>query len=244
MKSFIKSIIALTPYRVLRGPSNRFQAFAEGFDLLRKMAYRPGVIIDGGAHMGDFARQAKAAFPEAAIHLIEPQRACRDALERLAATGGFVLHPYALVTPEERANRFIRLAAGDTPSTGAHILPAGDEGHSEQAETATLDELFAEEIRVEQRVLLKLDLQGYELMALRGAAVVLRAIEVVLVEVSFFAQAYEPPIPALMRFLDDKGFELFDIASLSGRTRDNRLRQGDFIFVRRGSVLLADGRWE
>ncbi len=84
----------------------------------------------------------------------------------------------------------------------------------------------------------------YELHALRGGVTFLQAAEVILTEVSFFAQAYEPPIAALVSFLSDNGFQLYDIASLSGRSRDNRLRQGDFIFVRIGSQLLKDGHWE
>ena len=72
----------------------------------------------------------------------------------------------------------------------------------------------------------------------------LQAAEVILTEVSFFAQAYEPPIATLISFLGDSEFQLYDIASLSGRSRDNRLHQGDFIFVRTGSQLLEDGHWE
>ena len=92
--------------------------------------------------------------------------------------------------------------------------------------------------------LLKLDLQGYELHALRGGAAFLRSAEAILTEVSFFAQAYEPPIAELVSFLNDNGFQLYDVAALGGRPRDNRLKQGDLIFVRFGSQLLEDGRWE
>ena len=108
----------------------------------------------------------------------------------------------------------------------------------------TLDGLFADVISRNSRVLLKLDLQGYELHALRGATNVLPHIEAVLTEVSFFAQAYEPSIAELLAFLNDAGFELYDVAALAGRTRDNRLRQGDFVFVRKGSELLKDCHWE
>jgi hypothetical protein len=46
-----------------------------------------------------------------------------------------------------------------------------------------------------------------------------------------------------MVFLDAQGFSLHDVASLAGRARDNRLRQGDFLFVRRDSPLASDERW-
>ena len=117
-----------------------------------------------------------------------------------------------------------------------------DENASSVA-AATLDALFGASV-TQDRPLLKLDLQGYELHALRGGTTFLRSVEVILTEVSFFAQAYEPPIASLISFLNDSGFQLYEIASLAGRSRDNRLKQGDFVFVRVGSQLLQDGRWE
>ena len=92
-------------------------------------------------------------------------------------------------------------------------------------------------------MLLKLDLQGYELEALAGGERTLAATDVVLTEVSFFAQAYEPPIARLVAFLAARQFELYDICALGGRRRDGRARQGDFVFARKGSALSADTRW-
>jgi hypothetical protein len=68
-------------------------------------------------------------------------------------------------------------------------------------------------------------------------------VEVVLTEVSFFAQAYEPSVLELSAFLGANGFDLYDIASVSARARDNRARQADFVFVRRGTALTKDGAW-
>ena len=107
----------------------------------------------------------------------------------------------------------------------------------------TLDNLLENRLTREDRALLKLDLQGFELYALRGASVALQSVEVVLTEVSFFAQAYEPSISQLIGFLDQSGFELYDVAALTARQRDNRLHQGDFVFVRKDSPLAADRQW-
>ena len=37
---------------------------------------------------------------------------------------------------------------------------------------------------------------------------------------------------------------VLDIATLGARRRDNRTHQGDFLFVRRDSPLMADRAWE
>ena len=79
--------------------------------------------------------------------------------------------------------------------------------------------------------------------ALRGALTVLPSIEVILIEVSFFTQTYEPPIATLVSFLSKQGFLLYDIAGLIARRRDNRAHQADFVFIRSDSELNADCAW-
>ena len=244
LKRVLKSILRHTPYRVIRArDANRFQAIEECLVSLAKRGFKPRRIVDGGANVGDFARLAAAIFPAATVHLVEPQPACHEALARLARDDRFRLHAVALGAE----NTFIDLAidpAGVT--TGAHVLPDANSQNSAgrvRVPVARLDTLLAAEIVTEDWCLLKLDLQGWELEALKGAEPILDRIEVILSEVSFFAQAYEPSIEALVYFLDERGFALYDIAAIAARRRDNRAHQGDFLFVRRDSPLMADTAW-
>jgi FkbM family methyltransferase len=234
MKALIKRLLAFTPYRVVRRAENRFDAIAYSLTLLRDLGFQPQVIIDAGAHAGTFTALTSRTFPDAVSHMIEPQPACQAALKRIAGTRHAV-HAVALGTREDVA-KGLRMALGDAPTTGAHVSETGT-----PVPVAALSDLVS--LKPEDRALLKLDLQGFELHALQGAADLLERIEVILIEVSFFRQAFEPPILDLMAWLDAHGFELFDIAALGGRTRDNRLKQGDFIFVSKHSALAADTRW-
>jgi FkbM family methyltransferase len=202
---------------------------------MRDRGYHPRLVIDGGAHLGSFAIEARSIFPSASFHLVEPQKACADALTKLAASNGFTFHQCAL---SDKVGQ-VALTQGDVPNTGVHI-----EGEDGLVSASTLDALFGEMIIEGDRTLLKLDLQGYELHALRGASKTLRSIEIVLTEASFYAQAYEPSILELMNFLDQSGFQLYDVAAIAGRWRDNRAHQGDLIFARKGSRLLFDTAWE
>jgi FkbM family methyltransferase len=242
-KTVAKWALAQTSFRLVRAPINRFQAIEESLQHLKELGYAPGMIIDGGAHLGDFALLAQRLFPATTIHLIEPQPACQNAVRQLALQHGFTVHPVALVSPEE-TGKPIFMAAGIEASTGAYIVPPADRVPANvRVNASTLDQIFGPRVSPKDRVLLKLDLQGYELRALRGAVDVLRSVEVLLTEVSFFAQAYEPSIFELVEFLDKNDFDLFDVAALSARARDNRLKQGDLLFVRRGSNLAVDTRW-
>ena len=242
LKSIVKRLFALGPYRIVRAPINRFDAIDETMALLKRLGFEPRVVIDGGAHLGTFACMASALFPQARLHLVEPQPACKAALEKLAADRGFTFHPFALGSRSGVAHMLSE--EPDTPSTGAHVIPGSEPAPGTiDVPARTLDELFAAEVRREDRPLLKLDIQGQELPALEGGSTLLPAVEVVLTEVSFFQQGPEPTVPQLIEFFDRAGFDLFDVAALSGRTRDQRLRQGDFVFVRRGTPLWADKGW-
>jgi FkbM family methyltransferase len=239
IKESIKKLMALTPYRLSRHRENRFDATHSCLGYFQQLGYRPRLIIDGGAYLGTFADAAQRAFPAAEIHLVEPQPAARAPLEAIARRRGWTFHACAL---SDRVGS-VPLVCKATPSTGARITAAEEEAVDVPA--STIDTLFASRLRLfpDHRALLKLDLQGHELQALRGAVASLPLIELVLVEVSFFRQGPETTIPELVNFFAEQGFDLFDVVGLSGRTRDGRLRQGDFAFVRRGSDLSLDTAW-
>ena len=77
LKDLARRLLALTPYRLERGAPNRFQAIDYTLQHLHELGYVPRQIIDGGAHLGWFALLARQVFPAAAIHMIDPQPACR-----------------------------------------------------------------------------------------------------------------------------------------------------------------------
>ena len=88
---------------------------------------------------------------------------------------------------------------------------------------------------MEQPILLKLDLQGHELEALRGASATLQKTEAVVVETAF-AATYEgePTFHALNGFLDMAGFG-FDRALNFARDTQGTIFQMDALFTREAS---------
>ena len=241
LKEVVKRLIALTPFRIVRGAPNRYQAIGYSLQHLNRLGYEPRQIIDGGAHLGAFALEVSAIFPTAIVHLIDPQPACRLPLEALAAERGFFYHPYALSS----APGIVPMLCTEFPDTGALLghWTAGPAQKTVNVEATTLDSLFSDSCKPSDRTLLKLDLQGHELQALEGASRMLKHVEVVLVEAPFFCNVVRPVAADIIGFFSQHGFDLFEIASLSGRPRDNRLREGDFLFIRQGSPLSADVHW-
>lgn len=246
MKALLKFILTQTPYRISRsGSANRFSAIEDALTSLRKRGLRPSHVIDAGANVGSFASFSLNLFPEALVHAIEPQPGCRRSLETLRSKWGvrLAIHQVAL-SSSQKDGSVLRLAADATSTfTGAHVISSGASGPTISVDCVSLDRLLKDDLPSCKGALLKLDLQGYELEALRGSAATLDRCDVVLTEVSFYAQAYEPSISALVNFFAGAGFELYDIASIYARPRDDRPRQGDFVFVRADSTLMADNAW-
>lgn len=234
-------------YSVHRWPANRFDGMRDALTLLRQRGYAPRVIIDGGANIGAWSTLARSIFGDPETHMVEPQPACRAALDDLIGRAeGLTLHPVALT---ESGVPRVRMIGGGEPGggTGARVARA-HESAADQIEcpATTLDALFADRVVPGDRALLKLDLEGHELAALRGAERLLPMVEVLVSEVQFLQLGDDgPPVFAeVVATLLDRGFELYDVAGLSPRPRDLRLRLGDIVFVNRSSRLLADRSWE
>jgi FkbM family methyltransferase len=245
-RELVRSGFERLGYTVHRWPPNRFDGMADALRLLRRAGYTPRVVVDGGANVGRWTRMARRIFPDAAFHLIEPQSSCQRPLEELARrAAGVTFHPVALTEPGVARVRMLGGGEGDS-GTGAWVARPGEEAPGEfHCEATTLDALLASRLARTDRTLLKLDLEGHELDALRGGTRVLEAVEVVLTELQFFEinDNGRPVFGDVVRYFRDRGFELYDFACLSPRPRDTRLRMGDAIFVRRDSVLLGDRSW-
>jgi FkbM family methyltransferase len=233
-------------FRISRLPANRFQAMEDSLRLLRRIGCRPTVVIDGGANVGVWTRSARRIFPASRFHLIEPQPRCVSLLNKLSPTAAseLTVHPFAITSPG--IGKVHIIGGGECGTSSGAWVQEGDENAEGNVEclAITLDELFHNLIRPDDRILLKLDLEGHELKALYGASVLLHHIDVIVCEVQFYRPNDDgrPLFGDLVSYLRERGFEVFDIASLSASPRFGRLHVGDAIFVNRHSSLASQNQ--
>ena len=91
---------------------------------------------------------------------------------------------------------------------------------------------------------MKLDLQGHELPALKGATNILKQFEVVLLEVSVIRIGDVPSFSEVDQFMISQGFRVYDVIPQYYRPLDGALWQMDVFFVRNDSALVASREWQ
>ena len=248
MRVFFKSLLKRLGVRILRTPVNRFDALDEVMYSLRINGFRPSGILDAGANLGQWARKVARHYPNVPIVLIEPQPACRASLsayrvrfphatiEALAVTAPGVETVWMDASGWEEGSSCTSVVSEECPADQRVSVPA-----------TTLDAVLSrtEPTFAQGPIFLKLDLEGHEVEALRGATAALSRVEVIWSETRLLGGSFDvqPDFEALLDFARAAGFVLYDFVSLSGRPYDNRLRMMDVVFVRRGGSLDSERQW-
>jgi FkbM family methyltransferase len=215
---------------------------AANFTGLRRMEEltrrKIGLVLDVGANAGQFALAVRREGFRGRMVSFEPLRAAFEELDRLAATDP-LWEARNLALADRDGEATIQVAGNSWSSSllpvAARHLASAPESRTvatETVRTARLDSLGDEILRGD-RAFIKLDVQGSELLALRGAERVLGEIDVVEAELSI-VELYEGQalLPDVVRFLDERGLVLVQLEPEFVDPETGALLQLNGIFVR------------
>jgi FkbM family methyltransferase len=221
--------------RRYRLPKPERASLAGGLAQLARLGLHPPTVIDVG--VAGATPELYAAFPAAALLLIEPLAEYEPFLRRICssrknaqyvlaaageAQGSAVLHVHA----DRVGSSLLREAEGPSVDGVPRSVPV-----------VTVDELCREK-NLPGPYLLKADVQGAELQVLRGAARTLQQTEAVVLEVSLLAAMIDgPELFDVVSRMRDSGFVVYDVVGLHYRPLDNALCQVDMLFVPQNSPL-------
>ena len=195
------------------------------------------VIIDGGAHLGDVPEKLSEYLPDAEYHCFEPDPLLGKTLDAKFAGNRRVKIVHAALGETVGKARFNINQSRATNS----LLPTSDRLQTDlrqlcksveqiEVDVLTLDD-YCQSIPNKKVDLIKLDLQGYDLPALKGAKETLSKVQVVLVEV-LFSELYRGChlFPDMLNFMLDNGFSLYTLCGLHYGCSDELL-WADAVFV-------------
>lgn len=236
-----KSLLKDAFYRL--GLEVRFAAKHDALSVQRKLLAGRNVrtIVDGGAYHGEWTAHYRRAFPSADVYLFEPFPESQEILQA-TFSGDAKSHLVPRAIGERCESRVLH--ANKLAATSS-LLPVDERVREKlpdpewvaSATEITVDvtdlDSFCDETGVRHIDLLKLDLQGHELAALRGARKLLerRAIDLIYTEMLFMphyvGQAYHFQI---CDYLHGHGYQLFGLYNL-GVLSSGQMLQADAIFL-------------
>lgn len=209
-----------------------------GLELLRERGFSPQTIVDIGAFQGDWSRGVHAIWPDAQLHMIEPQAAriakVRETAEKLGAT----LIPELLGRTEGAEVEF------NVMESGSSVLPENSPvpREVERRTLRTIDGLI-DATTLPKPVLVKIDAQGYELEILAGGPKLVAHTDAVLLEVSLIEINKGAPLAAeVIATLAKHGLFMCEILEIHRRPLDRAMNQVDILFVRQDHSLMTDTR--
>jgi len=195
------------------------------------------VVVDGGANKGNVAARLLATLPGARLVAFEPQpRLARKLVKRFAADPRVTVHPLAL--GEAAATLTLSVMTRPTlssllPPSGIHDKYAGETLEVTQTVAVPVARL---DVVLPRADVIKLDLQGYELPALRGATGLLPGVSVIIAEAARYPlYAGQALLPELEAFLEGFGFRLDGIYDFF-RDGEGRIVSGDAFFTKQASI--------
>lgn len=246
----IKQYIYLVLNGFLLKPFNLKLSYNVGLDPLDDMKRLlgntvVGCVIDGGAYRGDFSIDINERFSSAKVYAFEPQK---DSFTLLSVNTSRRknINPVNCALGEKSSeatlyknvsamtNSLSRSSDDALKYFKGYCDPVGQE----KVDVIALDD-FMKEQGIKEIDILKLDLQGHELSAIRGLRNQLNYVKLIHIEVQFLS-FYEgsPLFSEVETFLRDHGFMLFQLYPPVRSPIDGRILYGDATFYNKKYISL------
>ena len=210
----IKKIFKLCKSRLFfQGLLNGIAATIEHEDLIRDIN-PPNTIIDIGSNKGQFMILIEKMFPNKTIHSFEPIEEMlqkqikffyykKNVFFNNFALGNEISKKDFFITSRKDSSSFLKIVENKSKSKNYEIK------EKRQIQINTLDNYFLDK-NIILPILIKIDVQGFELEVLKGSKELLKKTDYLLLEVSdsemYRSQASEA---ALIEFLKRLNFQIY-----------------------------------
>ncbi len=205
---------------------------------LAKQGISPKTVLDVGANVGQFAVAAAKLFPHAKILSFEPLPECVDQLKKnVEVLNNISVYPIAVGDSEGEVQFHVNSHSHSSsilPLTSSHrqAFPEAQESNEIRVNVSTLDKILSG-VDIKRPCLLKLDVQGYEVHALRGGEETLKHVDYVIMETSF-KTLYEGELlfVDVVKIMESYGFRFLRPVGWLSDPKTGEVLQMDALFIR------------
>lgn len=201
--------------------------------------YKITTILDIGANQGQFALKIHEELPEAYIYSFEPLKDCYDILVQNLEKKQIKFKAFNFALGDVNGETKIQLNNFSPSSSILHITNAHKKLYPKSKETnertiivKRLDDV-ANELRLTDNILIKIDVQGFEDRVIKGGTQVISRAKIVLIENSFIP-LYENQalFDDIHKLLTNLGFSYYSHGDQHWNEKTNELVYEDSIYIR------------
>lgn len=235
--NFLKKIYNLCKSKIwLKGMLSGIYATIELKELIKGIK-TPETIIDIGSNKGQFILLIEKIYPNKNIYSFEPIKEMIDKQKKFFAyKNNIIFHNVALgssttlkeflITTRMDSSSFLKIVSDKNKSKNYDIV------ENRNIQINTLDNLLINE-KISHPVLIKIDVQGYELEVLRGANNLLKKTDYLLLEVSKNEMYQNQPIEkVIVEYLKNLNFDILKSNNWS-KIQNTNFYQRDIIFYKK-----------
>ncbi|MDA9876836.1 FkbM family methyltransferase [Candidatus Pelagibacter sp.] len=212
--NFLKKTLNLCRSKIwFKGMLNGIYATVELEKLVKDIEV-PETIIDIGSNKGQFILLIEKIFPNKIVYSFEPiiemlkkqkkfYKYKKNITFHNLALGSSICSKEFLITSRMDSSSFLKVVSNTNKSKNYSVIEKRD------IKVSTLDEIFLNE-KISHPILIKMDVQGYELEVLKGANDLLKKIDYLLLEVSENEMYQNQPTEkTIVEYLKNFNFEIY-----------------------------------
>ena len=235
--NFLKKILNLCKSKIwLKGMLSGIYATIELKELIKGIK-TPETIIDIGSNKGQFILLIEKIYPNKNIYSFEPIKEMIGKQKKFFSyKNNIIFHNIALgssttlkeflITTRMDSSSFLKIVSDKNKSKNYDIV------ENRNIQINTLDNLLINE-KISHPVLIKIDVQGYELEVLRGANNLLKKTDYLLLEVSKNEMYQNQPIEkVIVEYLKNLNFDILKSNNWS-KVQNTNFYQRDIIFYKK-----------
>ncbi|SJZ32406.1 FkbM family methyltransferase [Sediminibacterium ginsengisoli] len=220
----------------LNKEERNIQKEARRFKWLESYGFK--TIIDVGANEGQFTKKILRVFPDAVVHSFEPLTDVYNKLsEAFGQNKNIITYNYGLGESAEE-----KMIYNNEYSPSSSLLEMLDL-HKNNFDFAVKSEPIRIQIRTLDSffpqppagpLLLKIDVQGYEMFVLKGAAQILEQTDLLIIETSFYPLYKDQHLfEDIYDYLTARGFRYAGNVEQLIAPTDHKILQADAVFIKR-----------